>query len=230
MENISPPILPVTSMTDSHAVDGGVLLLIAPQCKHCDSMLKVMTELVKQASIAQLNIVNLHASPHIAEQYGVKSVPWFNLAGLEFEGAMTKAELLQWLAYSTEEKWHAYLSKLLSQARLDKVVQYVQELEDGVKYLLQLLQQEGQELSIRVGISAVMEDLVGTQLLSDNLNYFLNLARHPKASIRADGAYFLGLSRNPSAKVMLQAMLQDENKSVQEIAHESIEEISQFSK
>ena len=55
-------------MTEIAEKSPGALLLIAPQCPHCPSVLESLTRLIKEGKIGRLEVVNLAEHPEMAEE------------------------------------------------------------------------------------------------------------------------------------------------------------------
>ena len=72
------------------------LMLLGTSCPHCPVVLDALSELVKQGVIASLEVVNLEKKPDIAEQLGVRTVPWVRIGWYELEGLHSRAELQYW--------------------------------------------------------------------------------------------------------------------------------------
>jgi thiol-disulfide isomerase/thioredoxin len=65
------------------------LLFITPVCTHCPSVLQSLSELVKQAQVGKLTVVNIAAHPEQAAEYDVRGAPWLRLG--DFNGRSGRA-------------------------------------------------------------------------------------------------------------------------------------------
>ena len=102
-----------------------VLLLISPNCPHCQSVLHSLSELVKRAAIGRLEVVNISVHAETAAKLGARSVPWMKIGPFELIGNYTAAELKNWVSKSASDTGHAdYLSELLSQQQLEKALDW----------------------------------------------------------------------------------------------------------
>jgi hypothetical protein len=75
--------------------------------------------------------------------------------------------------------------------------------------LLALAQDPDTELTVRIGVSAVMEDAAGSALLQNQLPALKDLGQHSDPRVRSDACHFLALTRP----------------AVQEVAKDSLEEL-----
>jgi HEAT repeat protein len=89
--------------------------------------------------------------------------------------------------------------------------------------LLKLFTAPDTGLNIHIGISAIMEDLQGTETLSAIVDRLGELTRHDDARIRGDACHYLALSGDPAAAAYIKPLLKDEDKNVREVARESLE-------
>ena len=73
------------------------LLLLTSTCPYCPTVLAALSDLVKSGDIGRLEVVNIGTRPEIAQQYGVRTVPWMRIGPFELEGLRSPAELKQWV-------------------------------------------------------------------------------------------------------------------------------------
>ena len=77
-------------------------------------------------------------------------------------------------------------------------------------------------MGVRIGISAVFEELQGTELLADLAPALEPLTLAESAQTRADACHFLGLAGNLVAVPAVERLLDDEDAAVREIAVETL--------
>lgn len=199
------------------------LLLIGPGCPHCGALLEVLSRLVKSGAIAQLNVVNVAQRPEQARQLGVRSVPWLRLGEFELQGAHSEGEIQQWLArIGSIEGKSIYLNDLLMSGKLEKVIQMAKSDSDNLRALLLLAADSDLSMKVQLGISAVFEELQGSDKLQAVVDEIGVLAEDNNAKVRADAAHFLSLTENEKAIPYLQKLAKDENAEVKEIAEEAL--------
>lgn len=202
------------------------LLLISQGCPHCPTVLAGLSELIKQGVIARLEVVNLSVNPGLGESMDVRSVPWLRLGPFELEGLRSPAELRQWATRAgTAQGMADYFRELLGDGQLDKVLSIIDRDTNQLGALLLLLEDEETELSVRVGIGAVMESFKGREALSLLIDPLAKLTHHRQAHVRGDAAHYLGLTRSPRAIPHVEPLMNDPENQVREIAGESLEHL-----
>jgi len=211
-------------MTAANRLDA--LLLLTSTCPHCPTVLAGLSDLVKQGLIGRLEVVNIEARPDIAQHHGVRSVPWFRIGDLVFEGAHTPAELRQWAERAGTVSGEAeYFHELLKAGQLDKVSQHVKHRPHALLALLRLLGDPDTELTARIGVNAVFEGLEGDPRLAETIAPLEALLEHQDAHVRGDAAHLLSHTHRPEARPLLTRLLNDPNADVREIAREGLERL-----
>jgi hypothetical protein len=202
------------------------LLAVATGCAHCPTVLAGASELVKSGAIGKLEVINVTARPEVAQALGVRSVPWLRLGPFVLEGLHSPAELRQWAQRAARpEGLSDYLVELLKTGKLRDAIAFCDEAPERLASLLGILERADVELTVRIGIAAVIEEFAGTNKLRAQMGKLSELSRHPDAHIRGDAAHFLSLTRDPRAEVPLRALLQDAAAPVRELAKDSIDEL-----
>ncbi|MCG7874577.1 MAG: HEAT repeat domain-containing protein [Candidatus Thiodiazotropha lotti] len=208
-------------MSQSHPPE--VLFLLATGCHHCPMVLESLTQQLKQGNLARLDAVNIVNSPEVAQQLGVRSVPWTRIGRFELDGVMSPKEVSQWIERTALETGVAdYFSESLAAQRSDKVIHWLEESPQDLQVLLELQENDATPMAARIGIGVVMEQLEGDPRLSHALPTLITLSRSKQANIRADVAHYLGLTHHPDARPALLEMVNDSHPDVREIAEESL--------
>lgn len=207
--------------TDQHPPDAQ--LLIATGCAHCPIVLAGLAELVKKGRIGRLDVVNIVQRPDIAEQLGVRGVPWIRIGPFELTGAYRQSELDAWAGRAgSAEGRRQYLSETLEGGGLDSVIAACRRSPELLPDLVTLGGDLDTPFAVRIGVGAVIEELAGDPALHGAEPAILALADSPHASVRADAAHFLGLLGTHTAQVRLALLLDDSDPEVREIAGESL--------
>jgi hypothetical protein len=120
-----------------------------------------------------------------------------------------------------------YYAELLKQGQLSSVISAVKQDPDRLSTLLLLAQDPETELSIRIGVSAVMEELSDTEVLRARLPELIELASDEDPRVRAEACHFLALTRSPDAVPPLRALTEDSERAVRDVASDSLEELQQ---
>ena len=205
------------------------LLLIAPNCPHCQAVLNILSELVKQGEIGRLEVINISVHGEKAAQLGARSVPWIKIGQFELAGNYTSAELRNWIDKAANNTGNAdYLGELLAQQQLDKAIDLVKRQPPLLQAMLQLVAAPDTPMLTRIGLGAIMEDLADSEVLAGQVEQLGELTHAEEANIRADASHYLGLSGSRSALPWLRAMLQDPHEHVREIAADSIQRLEKL--
>ncbi len=202
------------------------LLLLTSRCPYCPTVLQGLSELVKSGKIGRLEVVNIETHPEVADRHGTRGVPWIRIGDFELEGLHSPAELTEWTQRASSEKGLADgFAALLKDGQLGKVVSAIRNNPRNLDALLHLAADTQTELTVRIGISAVLEDLQGDPVLQEKLPALLELSQHDDPRIRTDAAHYLMLTGQPQAADRLQAMTGDSDRSVREVAADELEEL-----
>lgn len=200
------------------------LLFITPGCPHCPVVLQGLSELIKQAAIGKLTVVNVAAHPELAAEYGVRSAPWLRLGPFTLTGAHTPAELRQWTEWSNGEEGIAhYVEYLLKQGGFKQAGSFIAEDTQRLKPLLAIVADPGKNIEVRAGVSALLESYSNALPLQNLLPQLAELTRHTDHRVRADACHLLGLSGSAGARPYLETCVKDSSEEVREIAAESLE-------
>jgi len=202
------------------------LLFIAPGCPHCSTVLQGLSELVKQALIGKLTVVNVAAHPEQAAEHGVRAAPWLRLGPFTFTGAHSQAELRLWAEWASNEEGAAhYVEYLLKQGGYQQVVAFIAEDTQCLKPLLAITANPGASLDVRLGVSALLEAHANTPALQKLLPQLAELTRHADHRVRADACHLLGLTGSAAARAHIESCLNDAHEEVREIAEEALAEL-----
>lgn len=204
------------------------LLLLAPGCPHCPSVLQALGELVKSGAIGSLEAINIAVRPERAAQLGVRSVPWVRLGPFELEGLRTVSEYREWAERAgSSDGMAAWLDEQLREGKLARVIELTRAQPTLLDALLILAADPDTELTVRIGVSAVIEDLQGTPALQAHLSDLIALSAHADPRVRSDACHFLALTRSPDALAALQTLTEDAQRAVRDVASDSLAELQQ---
>jgi len=199
-------------------------MLLGTHCPHCPTVLKGLGELVKSGAVGRLEAVNIELLPDIARALGVRTVPWVRIGPFELEGLRSEKELRSWAeAAGTETGYASYLDELLSTGRIERAIKLVQRNPSAIKALLVLFSDSGTQLNTRIGISAIIENLAGSELLQGIVDRLGELSRYDDPRIRGDAAHYLGLTGSTRAVTYLERLEDDADADVKAVARESLE-------
>lgn len=203
------------------------LLFITPVCTHCPAVLQSLSELVKQAQIGKLTVVNIAAHPEQAAEYDVRSAPWVRLGAFTLTGAQSIAELRQWAEWASGEEGTAhYVEHMLREGGYKHAVAFIAGDTQRLKSLLAIVANPEADISVRLGVSALLEAHANTPELQVLLPQLAELTFHTDHRVRADACHLLGLTGSASARTYVAACLNDANEEVREIAQEAMQELT----
>lgn len=203
------------------------LLFITPVCTHCPSVLQALSELVKQAQVGKLTVVNIAAHPEQAAQYDVRGAPWLRLGFFTLTGAQSIDELRQWAEWASGEEGTAhYVEHLLNEGSYKHAVAFIAGDTYRLKPLLAIVANPEANISVRLGVSALLEAYAGTPELQILLPQLAGLTRHTDHRVRADACHLLGLTGSAAARAYVEACLKDDHEEVREIAEEAMEKLA----
>lgn len=204
------------------------LLLIATGCAHCQQVLSTTVDLVKQGLIGRLEVVNIAVSAQPSSLSEVRSVPWTRIGPFELPGAHSAAELSAWAERAGDPTAYVdYLTGLLGNGELTTATAACRRHGGLLVTLLSMLGDLETPFAVRIGGTAVVEDLAGDAGWPDDAavrEALFVLAESPHPQVRADAAHLIGLVGNHDALALLQLLTQDKDPSVREIATESLDE------
>lgn len=202
------------------------LLFVTPVCTHCPPVLHSLGEMVKQALIGKLTVVNIAAHPEQAAEYGVRAAPWLRLGPFTLTGAHSLAELKQWAEWATGDEGTAhYVEHLLKEGDYKHAVAFIAGDTHRLKALLAIVANPEANISVRLGVSALLEAYTNTPELQALLPQLAVLTRHADHRVRADACYLLGRTGSAAARDHVAVCLEDASDEVQEIAEEAMEEL-----
>ena len=199
------------------------LLLIASDCSHCPAMLEHLSKLLKKGNLSRLEVINISVKPEVAQEMGVKSIPWYSIGGFAFTGLMSYQELSERLEQiSTGSGKADYLIYLLETRNLQDAVGLLKEQPSLLVELIPLLGDLSQPMAVRIGIGALIEELAESPALEYAQTPLQQLTLSTESQVRADAAHYLGICGDPAAIPMVRVLLDDDNPEVSEIAAETL--------
>lgn len=208
-------------MIDTRPVEAE--LLISSGCAHCAGVTDALARLVKEGRLARLEVINLDRVPELAAERGVRALPWTRIGPFELTGGHSYRELAQWAEQAAAgEGWADYLLLLLESRRLPEVLRMITAEPQRLAALLDQMGQEHLGMGARIAISAVVEELAGSETLRARLPQLMQLTLSDQPQTRADACHFLGLCGDRGALPTVRRLLDDEDAEVREIAFETL--------
>lgn len=200
-----------------------VLLFVAAGCAVCPIVHKILAQLKSAEKIAQFDVIDIGQHPQMATQYGVRSVPWFRIADLEFQGLHSAAELSYWVGHAqSEEGIKKYLTEELEAGHLPAIEQLMRKHPDWLRISLSIIADMQAPIQARIGLGAIFEGLQGDPLLQALVPALSALCEQGDRRVRGDACYYLGLSGASAARPALTHCAQDPDPDVRDIAREAL--------
>lgn len=204
-----------------------VLLLIASGCAICPVVHKILSQLDADGRLNRFEVINISQQPQLAQDHGVRSVPWFRIGELEFQGMHSAKELDYWVSHAlSNEGIKRYLIEELEAGHLAAILQLIRRHPHWLHIALSIMADLEAPIQARIGLGAIFENLQGDPMLQDLIPELSQLSRHADKQVRADACYYLGLSGSSEAKPALSTCLQDPDPEVREIAQEALDSLS----
>jgi hypothetical protein len=201
------------------------LIYVSTGCPHCPAVLDGLTRLLKDGRLTRLEAINLGLTQPAPGDL-VRSVPWVRIGPFELIGAIPAAELADWAEWAaTGDGWMAYYAHLLENRRLDEAERLIAERPWTLADLLGLLGEADTPMDLRIGISALLEDLAGRPVLTQAVPMLEQLALSALPQTRADACHFIGLAGDPRAIPTVRRLLDDDQPDVREIAAETLAQL-----
>lgn len=213
-------------MSATNSSPPNVLLYIATGCAICPIVHKHLINLKSQGKIDRLEVIDISKHPELAQQQGIRSVPWFRIGELEFQGLHSASELAYWVAHThSEDGIRKYISDELEAGHLPVIEQLIRQHPDWLRISLSIIADMEAPIQARIGLGAIFEGLQGDPLLKSLIPALAKLTRHGDRRVRGDACYYLGLSSATSARPALTVALEDTDPDVREIAQDALQSI-----
>lgn len=187
-------------------------------------MLQTLLDLLKQGWLGRLELVNLDIRPEVAQDQGVRSVPWTRIGPFELMGVRGRDELLEWIARAGAPDGMAeYFHVLLKDGQLERVLAAVAKRPETLAELLPIVANPDASINVRIGAGAVFEEFAGQPAMRALTERLGALSDHEDARVRADACHYLALTAAPEARPYLTRRQQDDDGTVREIAQEGLQ-------
>jgi len=211
-------------MMNNPAEANRAILFTSKQCPHCPAVSKVLKELNQSGKLAALDVFDIAQDQKQTEQYNVRSVPWFKIAELEFQGLHTAGELTYWVEKAgSEEGILRYLIESLEAGKLSQVESLITKHPSWLNIAMQILADVTAPIQARIGLGAIIEEFANTPILENSFPVLKKLSQDDDHRIRGDACHYLGFIDTPDSKEILRRCLKDEHQEVREIAEDSLE-------
>jgi len=203
-----------------------LVVFVGATCPHCPGAVRSANRIALASPLVTVSIVDVQLHSGLAERFNVRAVPLTILDGdLAVTGVLRPADLVdKLLSRDNESHEKDLLLSLVVQGRFGEVAGRMRT-GPGAAHFVALW--KGSTTSLRIGLMmAVEEALEADRAAMDGLVAgLLPILPSEDAVLRGDTADLLGRIGHRAAANALQALLDDPNPDVAEIASEALEEI-----
>lgn len=205
------------------------ILMLTSQCPHCASVMKSLSEMVKQGELASLEIINLEKKPEVAKKLGIRTVPWIKIGWFELEGLHSQKELQQKAQQAaSDEGVLAHISEELLEGRVNKVLSLIGGQHNLIRHALVLLGDAEAKINIRLGVGVVIEEYASTDWFAAYIPQLAEYAHHKDERVRADACHYLSLTKNSEVIPYIKSLIDDSSEQVREVAEDSLQDLREM--
>lgn len=203
-----------------------IKLFVMHGCNLCPQMEALFKKMHENGAVEQLEIIDLVQHPELAEQFHIRSVPYYFIDGVGFSGLKSEHDINQLLRQDDSDNWRQLIVEELTSGQLDAAEKLIRDQDAAREAMLQLLADKETTLVVRIGLSAIIETLAASGLLNDYEARFIQMAHHGNANIAQDALYYLSLLGTDSSLQSLVDIAQDANHPLRAQAGELLQEIA----
>jgi glutaredoxin len=201
-------------------------LFVMQGCQVCPQMERTFHDLQLKGEISDLKVFDVNEYPELAQQYNIRSVPYYTINGIAFTGLKSQSEILKLLQSEEVENIQLWITEQLAEGQLAEVEMRVLQQPAVREALMQLLEDVDTPLMVRIGLSAVIETLAEQGVFSSFEARFIALADHPQDRIAIDAIYYLQLLSTAATLARLAEIAQTGRSELQQQAQELLLESS----
>lgn len=201
-------------------------MLMGTQCTYCGPMMQILTDLMKSGQIAELRVVNIEDNPDLAQQYGVRSVPWLQVGPFELSGSRSKKELSLWIERASGfEGISDYLEEVLSEGKIESANKLIQGHPQALENVIDLMADPEAKINVRLGVGVIIEEMALSEEFKIVIPRLIEYLSNDDARIRGDACHYLSLTEDISYLPAIKKLLLDESEEVREIAQDSLDDL-----
>ena len=162
----------------------------------------------------------------LAEEFGVRSVPWLQLAPFELQGSRTKQELLLWLKRAASSAGLTeYLEEVLSEGDIQSANKLIRHHPHAMENVLGLMADPEAKINVRLGVGVIIEEMAESDMFKKVIPQLIEYLSNHDARIRGDACHYLSLTKDQTYVPAIEKLLSDESEEVREIAQDSLEDL-----
>ncbi len=203
-----------------------VLMLMGSKCTFCGPMMQILMEIMKSGKLAELRVLNIEENMELAQQHGVRSVPWLQIGPFELAGSRTKKELLLWIERASSfDGVSDYLEEVLSEGKIEYANKLIKKHPQVLENVIDLMADPEAKINVRLGVGVIIEEMALSEEFKAVIPRLIEYLSDEDARIRGDACHYLSLTEDVSYVPVIKQLLSDENEEVREIAQDSLDEL-----
>lgn len=203
-----------------------VLMLSGKHCTYCAAVLKILNGLKQEGAIDDLQIVEIENNPELAEQLGVRSVPWLQIGPFELLGARSKQEIQLWLQRASSFSGITdYLEEVLAEGNIQSANKLIQRYPQGLENVIELMADPEAKINVRLGVGVMIEEMAETEAFKAIVPRLIDYLSAKDSRVRGDACHYLSLTKDVSVIPLIKKLLSDESDEVREIAQDSLDDL-----
>lgn len=208
----------------------GVLMLMGQQCAYCGPMMQVLTEIMKSGAIGELRIVNIEKDPELAQQHGVRSVPWLQIGPFELLGSRSRQEIELWLQRASDaDGINEYIAEVLTEGKIDSARKLIKNDPAVLENIIELMADADAKINVRLGVGVIIEEMAESSEFEAIWPLLRQHLSSADARVRGDACHYLSLTKNTDFIPDIEKLLTDESDEVREIAQDSLDDLRDIS-
>jgi hypothetical protein len=192
-------------------------------CPNCQAQTKVLQQLQQQDPQLQYESINLETAGPVDVTPAIQSVPTLFIDSYRFEGLMSAQEIKKWLTPGNHDK--DYIAELLKTGQLNAAQQWLSQYPEALSSLTELLADDEIEMTVRIGLDALIEQLADSGLLANLTDALGKLLDTASDSLCIDILHYLALIGSVQAIDYIRLGLTRKHPEVQREARELLESL-----
>ena len=192
-------------------------------CPNCQTQEKILSQLQALDSDFHFQSINLEQSSNSEIIPPIQSVPTLFINHYRFEGVMTASEIKPWLSSENHDK--KYIEHLLKFNQLILARHWLQQNPSALPCIAGLLGSESIDMTVRLGLDVLIEQLAEDKLLSELVHPLGQLLESANDTLYIDILHYLAMSHSVDAVAYIQTGTSHQHPEVQRVANELLEEI-----
>ena len=209
-------------------MNSDIIIYSAPNCSFCHIMIQYLKQLHSNKKITSYTVIDISQKPEEAEKLNIKTVPFLIIKSRVFIGQMTVNEIIHWYAKDESDQGNSdYFNWQLNKGELLATESTLKLNPELLEHAIQLLLDSGTQLSVKIGLMALIESYEGTPLLQAHLPIIKANIRHEDHRIRTDVTELLLLTQHTDAIEPLTKLCKDEHTEVSSAAKDALDELKE---